>query len=56
MAGFGLGTLPAMVTTGLLAQQARALMQRQGLRRGAGVLIILFGIYTLPLTGLTGGH
>ncbi len=56
MAGFGLGTLPAMVTTGLLAQQARALMQRQGLRRGAGVLIILFGIYTLPLTALTGGH
>ena len=54
MIGFGLGTLPVMITTGLLAQQVRALMQRQGLRRGAGILIILFGIYTLPLAGLTG--
>lgn len=52
MAGFGLGTLPVMVTTGLLAQQVRALMQRQGLRRAAGVLIILFGLHTLPLEGL----
>lgn len=56
MTGFGLGTLPVMVTTGLLAQQVRSLMQRQGLRRSAGVLIIAFGIYTIPLAGLIGGH
>lgn len=56
MIGFGIGTLPAMITTGLLAQQVRALMQRQGVRQGAGVLIILFGIYTLPLGALIGGH
>lgn len=54
MIGFGLGTLPAMLTTGLLAQQVRSLMQRQGVRRGAGVLIILFGVYTLPISALTG--
>lgn len=54
MVGFGLGTLPAMVTTGLLAQQVRTLMQRQGIRQGAGVLLILFGVYTLPFTALTG--
>lgn len=54
MIGFGLGTLPAMLTTGLLAQQVRSLMQRQGVRRGAGLLIILFGVYTLPFSALTG--
>ncbi|WP_104001405.1 sulfite exporter TauE/SafE family protein [Marinobacterium lutimaris] len=54
MIGFGLGTLPAMLTTGVLAQQVRALMQRKGVRRGAGMLIILFGVYTLPLSALTG--
>ncbi|KEA62780.1 Heavy-metal-associated domain (N-terminus) and membrane-bounded cytochrome biogenesis cycZ-like domain, possible membrane copper tolerance protein [Marinobacterium lacunae] len=52
MIGFGIGTLPAMLTTGLLAQQVRALMQKQGLRRGAGILIILFGLYTLPLASV----
>ncbi|GGB89978.1 hypothetical protein GCM10011352_15000 [Marinobacterium zhoushanense] len=54
MIGFGIGTLPAMLTTGLLAQQVRVLMQNQGVRRGAGILIILFGIYTLPFSALTG--
>lgn len=54
MVGFGIGTLPAMLTTGLLAQQVRLLMQKQGVRRGAGILIILFGIYTLPLGALAG--
>lgn len=54
MIGFGLGTLPAMLTTGLLAQQVRSLMQRQGVRSGAGLLIILFGVYTLPFSALAG--
>ncbi len=48
MLGFGIGTLPAMLTTGLLAQQVRTLLQRQGVRQAAGVLIILFGVFTLP--------
>jgi len=55
MIGFGIGTLPAMLTTGLLARQVRTLMQKQGVRQSAGILIILFGIYTLPIAALTHG-
>lgn len=45
---FGLGTLPAMMTTSLLARQLRSLLQQRGIRRGAGLLVILFGLATLP--------
>ncbi|GAA0683806.1 sulfite exporter TauE/SafE family protein [Marinobacterium maritimum] len=45
---FGLGTLPAMMTTALLARQFRQLLQQQGVRRGAGLLVILFGLATVP--------
>lgn len=45
---FGLGTLPAMMTTALLARQLRQLLQQQGVRRGAGLIVIGFGILTLP--------
>ncbi|GAA0785971.1 sulfite exporter TauE/SafE family protein [Marinobacterium sediminicola] len=45
---FGLGTLPAMMTTALLARQLRQLMQQNGVRRGAGILVMLFGLATLP--------
>lgn len=51
MAGFGIGTLPAMVTTGLMAQQVRQLLQRKDVRYGAGMLIILFGLLTIPWSG-----
>jgi len=49
MLGFGLGTLPAMLATGLLAQQIRQFMQKRWTRQVAGLLIIAFGIFTLPL-------
>ncbi|WP_417580089.1 sulfite exporter TauE/SafE family protein [Nitrincola sp.] len=52
MAAFGLGTLPAMFTTGLLARQVRSIMQKRLTRQIAGALIIGFGIYTLPLSSL----
>lgn len=52
MACFGLGTLPAMLATGLLAQQVRVLLQSRKTQIIAGSLIILFGVYTLPLSGL----
>ncbi len=45
---FGLGTLPAMMTTALLAGQLRQLMQQQGVRTGAGLLVIVFGLATVP--------
>lgn len=49
---FGLGTLPAMLTTGLLADQLRRLLARRITQQFAGLMIIAFGVYTLPLAGL----
>ncbi|MBV0931976.1 sulfite exporter TauE/SafE family protein [Marinobacterium weihaiense] len=50
MAAFGVGTLPAMLTTALLARQLHQLLQQQMTRHIAGTLVILFGIATLPWT------
>ena len=50
---FGLGTLPAMLATGLLANEVKQLLQRQWIHTVAGIVIIAFGIYTIPWTGLT---
>jgi len=51
MAAFGIGTLPAMLLTGILARQAQAILQQAITQRIAGSLIIAFGLYTIPLTG-----
>lgn len=57
MASFGLGTLPAMLATGYFAQQLSKLQGSRPVRRVAGVLLILFGLWTLPLDHLLGsGH
>ncbi len=47
MACFGLGTLPAMLATGLMAAQLRQLLARRLTQQLAGSLIILFGLFTL---------
>ncbi|MFE8071582.1 sulfite exporter TauE/SafE family protein [Marinobacteraceae bacterium S3BR75-40.1] len=46
---FGVGTLPAMLATGYAARQVQSWQSKLGLRRLAGGLIILFGIWTLPV-------
>ncbi len=63
MVAFGIGTLPAMVLTGLGAAELQAFMAKTWARRGAGLLIVAMGIVTLwmPLmqllsTGDGGGH
>lgn len=65
MIAFGLGTLPAMLLTGLGAAQLQAFMARTWARRGAGLVVIAMGIVTLwmPLMKLLaiggadgGGH
>ncbi|MTI12459.1 sulfite exporter TauE/SafE family protein [Sansalvadorimonas verongulae] len=48
MLAFGLGTLPVLFLTGLLAQQMRTLLQSKLFRSAAGVLVILFGLWTIP--------
>jgi sulfite exporter TauE/SafE len=47
MLSFGLGTLPTVMTMGMLASLVGSLVQRAWLRQGAGVLIILFGTYMI---------
>lgn len=46
MAGFGVGTLPATVAAGLLAQRLTWLAQAPASRRLAGVMMIVFGVWT----------
>lgn len=49
MLSFGLGTLPAMLATGLFAQQLNSFLKRTSVRQISGLLMILFGIWTLPI-------
>ncbi len=53
MIAFGLGTVPAMVMTGLGAAQVSHFMRRRGTRLGFGALIVVLGVLTIamPLTG-----
>lgn len=53
---FGIGTLPALLTSALLARQLKQLLQRSGVRQGAGLLVILFGLATLPWSSLLHLH
>lgn len=63
MTAFGIGTLPAMLLTGLGAAKLQAFMRRTWARRGAGIVIVVMGLVTLwmPLFSLlapgpTGHH
>lgn len=58
MAGFGLGTLPVMLASGVFAHQLKGWIQRQWVRSIAAILIMGFGIWTLypPLSHLGDGH
>jgi hypothetical protein len=50
MFAFGLGTMPAMVMTGLGAAQLSQLMRRRRTRIGLGLLIILLGALTIAMS------
>lgn len=47
MLAFGIGTWPVLLASGLAAERANALLRRRGLRIAGGVLVILFGLWTL---------
>jgi len=48
MLAFGVGTLPVLVATGLAAERVNRLLRRRSVRMAGGLLVILFGIWTLP--------
>ncbi len=48
MLAFGIGTWPVLLATGLAAERLTALLRKRGVRVIGGVMVILFGIWTLP--------
>lgn len=52
MGAFALGTLPSLLATGYFARKASAQKPRQALRRMAGVVIALMGLFGLVQLGL----
>ncbi|MDX1442306.1 MAG: sulfite exporter TauE/SafE family protein [Gammaproteobacteria bacterium] len=51
MAAFGIGTLPAMVGTGLAGMKLRSLLGNSSVKRVAGVVMVIIGVWTAqPMT------
>ncbi|TFF35718.1 sulfite exporter TauE/SafE family protein [Pseudomonas sp. RIT623] len=48
MLAFGVGTWPVLLATGLAAERVSKLLRKRGVRMAGGVLVILFGLWTLP--------
>ena len=48
MLAFGLGTWPVLLATGMAAERITALLRQRGVRIAGGLLVILFGLWTLP--------
>jgi hypothetical protein len=49
MLAFGLGTMPAMVLTGLGAAKLSQVMRRKSARVGLGLLIVVLGLLTTAM-------
>ena len=61
MIAFGVGTMPAMVLTGLGAARVSEVMRRRSTRLGLGLLIVVLGLMTLAmpvakLVAMSPGH
>ena len=52
MIAFGIGTMPAMIMTGIGAAQLSSIMRRRGARLGLGLVIVALGVLTIlmPVT------
>ncbi|MDH0745386.1 sulfite exporter TauE/SafE family protein [Pseudomonas sp. GD03842] len=48
MMAFGIGTWPVLLATGLAAERVTAVLRQRRVRVAAGVLVMLFGLWTLP--------
>jgi sulfite exporter TauE/SafE len=49
MVAFGIGTMPAMVMTGLGAARVSTIMRRRSTRLGLGILIVILGLLTIAM-------
>jgi uncharacterized protein len=56
MLAFGLGTLPVLLLTGTLAMQMRQWLQKSSVRRGIGICVIAFGLWTGVMAAQHRGH
>jgi len=50
---FGIGTLPAMLATGYFAKELGKFIKQRWFRSSAGLMMITFGIYSLPIVQLS---
>ncbi|MHC6226549.1 sulfite exporter TauE/SafE family protein [Pseudomonas sp. X10] len=48
MLAFGLGTWPVLLATGLAAERINTLLRQRSVRIAGGLLVMLFGLWTLP--------
>ncbi|MFB4394393.1 MULTISPECIES: sulfite exporter TauE/SafE family protein [unclassified Pseudomonas] len=48
MLAFGVGTWPVLLATGLAAERVNAVLRRRSVRVAGGLLVMLFGLWTLP--------
>ena len=56
MLAFGLGTLPMLLAMGATARWLGQVARLVWVRRGVGILILFFGLYTLFAPGTHSGH
>lgn len=52
MSSFGVGTLPALLATGVFAAKIQRQLQKRHWRQIAGVLLMLFGVWTIAFPHL----
>ena len=48
MLAFGLGTLPSMLASGIFAKRIASLLRQKAFRASAGILMVCFGLWTMP--------
>jgi sulfite exporter TauE/SafE len=56
MLAFGLGTLPMLLAIGGAAEWLKDVVRSPWVRRGAGLMVLLFGLYTIFAPGGHAGH
>ena len=56
MLAFGLGTLPMLLTIGVAAEWLKDFVRHPRVRQGAGLIVLLFGFYTILAPDVHAGH